>query len=36
VVEISKIDTQDFLGVLDDILKAATRNYFVSTGTAEN
>ena len=31
VVEIAKNDTQDFLGVLDEILKAATRNYFTTT-----
>jgi hypothetical protein len=32
VVEISKSDTQDFLGVLDELLKSATKNYFTSTG----
>jgi uncharacterized membrane protein len=33
VVEIAKNDTQDFLGVLDEILKAATRNYFTTTAS---
>jgi hypothetical protein len=34
VVEIAKNDTQDFLGVLDEILKAATRNYFTTTASS--